>query len=255
MSLHLVRLELDTAKLFGLGKTRHLPPHEVDLGYLLHCFFSDVFGDEAPRPFVFGELAEGRNDGRGGRRSGRTLPVLAYSQRDAEELRTAARTYADPAVYEVAVWDRLAAKPMPEQWSEGQRLGFACRVCPIVRRSEDGKEMDAFLAQSLAVDDKSVPLDREEIYRQWLHDEIDRRGGVRLGPVEILRWQRASLFRRFPDPEDGDTKTRTVERPDVILRGELEIQDGAAFQAMLERGLGRHRAFGFGMVLLRPRGR
>ena len=254
MSLHLVRLELDTAKLFGLGKTRHLPPHEVDVGYLLHCFFSDVFGDDAPRPFVFGDLVDGRTDGRRGGGSGRTLPVLAYSPRNAEELRTAARTYADPVAYQVAHWDRLAAKPMPESWPEGQRLGFASRVCPIVRRSEDGNEMDAFLARSLAVDDKNVPLDREEIYRQWLHDEIDRRGGVRLGPVKIVRWQRARLFRQSQQDE-GDRKTQTVERPDVIVRGGLEVEDGAAFQAMLQRGLGRHRAFGFGMVLLRPGGR
>ena len=43
-----------------------------------------------------------------------------------------------------------------------------------------------------------------------------------------------------------------MERPEVYLDGTLEITDSEAFNAMIARGLGRHRAFGFGMLLLRP---
>jgi CRISPR system Cascade subunit CasE len=42
------------------------------------------------------------------------------------------------------------------------------------------------------------------------------------------------------------------EGPDAVLEGVLEVVDGEAFAALLRRGVGRHRAFGFGMLLLRP---
>jgi CRISPR system Cascade subunit CasE len=48
--------------------------------------------------------------------------------------------------------------------------------------------------------------------------------------------------------------TRTHEKPDVTLRGRLSITDSAAFADLLRRGVGRHKAFGFGMLLLRPPG-
>jgi len=34
--------------------------------------------------------------------------------------------------------------------------------------------------------------------------------------------------------------------------GVLQVRDSAAFAALLARGIGRHRAFGFGMLLLKP---
>jgi CRISPR system Cascade subunit CasE len=37
-----------------------------------------------------------------------------------------------------------------------------------------------------------------------------------------------------------------------LLRGELTVADPDAFSALLARGVGRHRAFGYGMLLLRP---
>lgn len=35
----------------------------------------------------------------------------------------------------------------------------------------------------------------------------------------------------------------------------IRIKDPASFDALLRRGIGRHRAFGFGMMLLSPPGR
>jgi len=50
----------------------------------------------------------------------------------------------------------------------------------------------------------------------------------------------------------GKVKQRGVERPDALFTGELTIRDAEAFARLLARGIGRHRAFGFGMLLLRP---
>ena len=45
---------------------------------------------------------------------------------------------------------------------------------------------------------------------------------------------------------------RGVERPDALFTGEITVADPEAFCRLLARGVGRHRAFGFGMLLLRP---
>ena len=41
-------------------------------------------------------------------------------------------------------------------------------------------------------------------------------------------------------------------RPSAVLEGTLSITDPVEFRQTLARGIGRHRAFGFGMLLLRP---
>ncbi|MFG1332515.1 type I-E CRISPR-associated protein Cas6/Cse3/CasE [Xanthobacter autotrophicus] len=38
----------------------------------------------------------------------------------------------------------------------------------------------------------------------------------------------------------------------AVLVGTLTVRDAQAFAALLARGVGRHRAFGYGMLLLSP---
>jgi CRISPR system Cascade subunit CasE len=49
-----------------------------------------------------------------------------------------------------------------------------------------------------------------------------------------------------------EARRSVIGRRDVTFEGELQVADAAAFAALLARGVGRHRAFGFGMLLLRP---
>ena len=51
---------------------------------------------------------------------------------------------------------------------------------------------------------------------------------------------------------DASRRLRWVEGPDTVMSGELQTSDPDAFARLLARGIGRHRAFGFGMLLLRP---
>lgn len=241
--LQLVRIELSAPGVYGRGKVSGLPARERDDGYLLHCVLGDLFGDLSPRPFVHGQLARGRAT------ADRSLPLLAYSRSTAGELQEAARQVADPEVYELCRWDRLLAKPLPEGWPEGRRLGFALRACPVVRqRTEDGgrRELDAFLAEALA-QPEDEPVERFRVYRDWLGDHFERRGGARLVGVELERFQRLRVVRRR---QGGERKARAFDRPDATFRGELEVTDGAAFTELVEAGIGRHKAFGFGMLLL-----
>jgi CRISPR system Cascade subunit CasE len=51
-----------------------------------------------------------------------------------------------------------------------------------------------------------------------------------------------------------DVRKLVKGRPAVTFEGTLTVTDGEQFEALLARGVGRHRAFGFGMLLLRPPG-
>ena len=45
---------------------------------------------------------------------------------------------------------------------------------------------------------------------------------------------------------------RRLEGPDAVVHGTLTITDPSAFANMLSKGIGRHRSYGYGMILVRP---
>ncbi len=248
--LRMVRMRLSLPGLFRLGRARGLPNRGADLGYLAHCELKGLFGDAAPGPF---RLDEAR---------GRWLTVHAYTARPKEDLLEHARAFADPLVAEAWDAESLAEKELPATWQVGRRIGFEVRCCPVVRLSKElklpadgkreativsaGSEIDAFLARAWR---SPEPLDRETVYRDWLDAEVVRRGGLAGATVRITAMKRAALLRRAHGP---DRRSRFGERPDVTFLTTAEIVEPAAFAGLLARGLGRHRAFGFGMVVLRP---
>lgn len=236
----MVQLSFDLRGLFALGRRRRLPERDVDLGYLLHCQLKELFGDDAPVPFSVRDT------------HGKDLTVLAYTTREKEELVRHAASFAEPSAHATCDLDRMTEKRMPAKWPAGTKLGFEVRACPIVRVSKDnphfraGSEVDAFLAW---INRAEQPASREEVYRSWLASELERHGGARLLQFRLKGFQRQRLIRRDHDPA---RTAHAKERPDALFAGDLEVTDSARFGALLARGIGRHRAFGFGMLLLRP---
>jgi CRISPR system Cascade subunit CasE len=208
----------------------------------LHGHLNALFGDLLPQPFHSVPL---RGD----------LEVLGYCQSDEAVLRQQAETFAHPLVLDSV--KRLASKAMPSAWRPGQRLGFEVRVCPVVRLSSDlgkfkkGKELDAFLATCLR-QGEGVDVSRLDVYRQWLQQRCD--GAARLLQVDLKQLAQTRIFRRHQERQGpgGGRRGKVLERPEALLQGELEIVDAVAFHRLLARGIGRHKAFGFGMLRLRP---
>ena len=62
--------------------------------------------------------------------------------------------------------------------------------------------------------------------------------------IKLVSFQRTRAIRKL--------HARHSEGPDAVMRGILTITDAAAFSNLLARGVGRHRAYGYGMLLLRP---
>jgi CRISPR system Cascade subunit CasE len=209
-----------------------------DMGYAWHALLTAAFGDKAPKPF---HLLE---------RRGRPAQILAYSENSASEMRDFAALFADPVVVDALAVTEIASKQMPAAFQTGARFGFELRVRPTIRITKDGKarERDAFLS-ALSQIGPDEQLDRGTVYTQWLRTKL-KAGGAELTSAEISRFQMNRIVRR--NRSEDVSKLQELMGPDVTFNGTLAVEDPAAFHAMLSRGVGRHRAFGFGMLLLRP---
>lgn len=250
--LNMVRLALDARRLAAGAKRLGLPPRQEDLGALVHATLAALFGEGVVQPFrVLDD-------------SGRSVPVLGYSALDDTALREHASSFADPESYSACDFSALAVKPMPDAWAPGRRLGFELRACPVVRLSSAvtttgrsgeavslraGAEIDAWVHARWLPGGGPEAGDRSRVYGAWLGQRLE--GAADLVRVELQGFRRTRLVRRT---HGGKRKAKVLERPDALLSGELEVGDAASFARVLAGGIGRHRAYGFGMLLLRPPG-
>lgn len=243
--LHLVKIPVRPGKLLAVGRRRGLTSSHVDDGYLTHCLIRELWQQQAPTPFVL-------------RGSGRLLDVWGYSRVDAARLVEHARAFGDPSLLAaIADLDAIESKVMPP-FVAGRRLGFLLRACPVARLARAtrghsaGAEVDAFLARCFAAG-KDVQVSREEVYTEWLAAKVGQHAstGAALNRVRIASIARERLLRRT----QGTKRTAgRLERPVVRFEGDLVVRDGERFHAWLAHGVGRHRAFGFGALILVPPG-
>ena len=210
-----------------------------DPDHAMHCLLTECFGkDLAPKPFRVMTPRGGRNG-----------CLYGYGNADAHALREAAGIYACPLQAGIIPADRIESKAMPAEWQNGKKLGFEIRIRPIVRPTKNadsrpGRECDAFQLEAEQYGKGEMPRSREQVYSEWLAKQLYARGGARLESAMLQSFQRTRAVRR--------RHSRYSEGPDALMRGNLEVTDGDAFARLLARGVGRHRAYGYGMLLLRP---
>ena len=243
MSVQLLRLQPDPTALAPWATRHRLLSPDGDYGYALHTLLIAAFGDLAPKPFHY----------LGGRQG-----LLAYASADLESLRLNA-SFAPPDVARALGLDHLDARVFPSAWRAGQRLGFEVRVRPLVR-SKDGRERDAYLhAVEGTVDTgplagKGSIAQRTAIYADWLAKQFAVDGAAQIAEAHLYSFRLTRVLRKAGSSDNGKRKTTNNAGPDVVFKGQLQVGDPPAFNRLLARGIGRHRAFGFGMLLLRPTG-
>lgn len=244
MSLHLIALPLDLRRLhLWAGDRKLMQSRSFDEGLALHHLLGEVFGPAVLQPFRL-LIAPRAQAG----------TLYAYAQRDADSLRNSAVVTAGPPETDAIDLSRLRSVPRPAgSWRETQRLGFDLRFRPVVRLASGlegqtesgasvqlgkGAETDAFLAASL----RGQVTTREETYLDWLSRRLDRAARLEPDATRLVRFERRRISRNG----------RSVEGPDAVVHGTLTVTDPGAFAALLARGVGRHRSYGYGMLLLRP---
>lgn len=241
MTLHLIELPLDLRDLHIWAGGRK-QSQGFDEGQTLHHLLGEVFGPATLQPFRLMVAPRAR-----------TGTLYAYAALDADGLRRQAMASLTPVQSEVVALDRLRSLPRPaETWQSGQRIGFDLRLRPVVRLASPlaghddgdmvsfrkGAEVDAFLAQVL----RGVEITREHAYLDWLAERLGPSVSLDHSTTWLARFQRNRIQR-------GGT---TIEGPDAIVHGTLTITDSGGFADLLAKGIGRHRSYGYGMLLLRP---
>lgn len=245
MTLHLLSFRPDFDRLMRLAHREKLVPPGGDLGYALHAIFAASFGEAAPRPFRLFSPGEP-----GGGPAGR---LLAYSSRPLTDLTAHAATFADPAFAGPLALGLAEEKIMPTDFPAGTRLGFEVRIRPVARTgaSADGRvgarERDIYEGAAAG---ESAHAARARVYADWLARQFTRDGAARIERSAVLTLRQTRLMARDRSP--GARAPATVGGPDACFAGELIVEASPPFAALLARGVGRFRAFGFGMMLLRP---
>jgi len=257
--LHLVRLELVRSACDALGERRGLPSGHGDEGYLAHCAMVELFGELAPRPFWIQPREK-----RGGRRM-EVFPVLGYSAAPAGEVEDAVGLFMEPAAFGTLHPGSIESKPVAlGRIREGARFGFELTACPVVRtrRGAPGErrhanagpiELDAHRHATLeALRSGGAPPDRQEAYLAWLKRRLEGDAVSELAGARVLGQRTRAAVRR----RGGGARREGVEIeiPDVTFSGTLRVGDPSAFAELVRSGVGRHKAFGFGMLRLRPPG-
>ena len=241
MNLHLIRARIRPQDLArwarDRGWARRGRTDHYDEGATLHHLLVEMFGRGTLQPFRL-LVAPGE----------RSANLYGYTNCDAEELRRTAESVGLPDATTVLKPQHIQSKAMPSNWTTNQRLGFDIRLRPVVRqrKPQKTKEIDAFLAEA----QRDHPHDltgmhradrnREAVYSDWLANRL--KGIAAIESARIVRFQRSFAVRNG----------RAVEGPDAVIQGSLTVADPETFNAKLRTGIGRHRAYGYGMILLRP---
>lgn len=281
--LHLLRLPIEQPVLMEAGRAHgHVTDRfSVDLGYLVHGLLARL-AEKPPTPFDVQQPERG--DGLSASRA--PLTLLAYAPFGIETFRDGAYAREAALAARAIRWTdpdgmpRAASKPVPAI-AAGTTLGFRVRLCPTIRvgkhhpRFAPGAEVDPYLARvhrdmaenGLAPDDLGARQaliaglpGREEVYRDWLADRLG--SAATLVSARQVAQRDAALWRKgvprggpaarmYQNERPHHGQRRLIGRREAVFEGRLRVEDDVLFTSLLARGVGRHRAFGFGMLLLR----
>ena len=227
-----------------------------DEGYAFHILLSEMFGKATLRPFRL--FASERR---------RTATLYAYADTDEHALRRTAEVTATPDCLTALDPQKLLSKRMPGKFQSGQRLGFDIRVRPVRRLRDElqdhgsgqvlakGAEVDVFRVSALhrfphgrADEDanaRKAGETRGKIYTEWLAERFGNAVVIDENQCRLAAFRRTRVLR-------GDGVG--PEGPDATFHGVLTVREPTEFSARVRNGVGRHKAYGFGMLLLRPPG-
>jgi len=245
-ALYLVRLTVAPRELAAFAVAHGVS--DGDNGYAAHLALRRRYGAVAPQPFRLRMEHPDRTH------------LLGYVA-DPTALMEAYALPSPDDLLNTVFPQAPVFRAMPENWAAGARYGFQVRVRPVVRygaRARQARaerqdawqrkagEVDAFVAACERMPGET--MDREQVYHDWLAARLA--GVAKLEQADLVSFRRVRTRRS----SHGRPGAGSVEGPEAVMRGTLQVEDGTAFLHLLARGVGRHAAFGYGMLLLSPAG-
>ena len=257
MTTYMIHIPLDMRAFNRWAGQRGLIQRGIfDEGYALHVLLTGMFGPGVLRPFRLFASERRRN-----------ASLYAYTDADQTSLQSTANLVATPDCLDALDPDTIRSKEIHTEFTAGQRLGFDLRVRPVrrlrtaIHDQKSGKtiakgaEIDAFLVHALrhfpggwadeAVNAQAAGETRAKIYTEWLAERFNGAAVIEKKARRIAAFKRSRSLRG-----DGFSP----EGPDVVFHGVLTVTNPDEFSACIRNGIGRHKAYGYGMLLLRPPG-
>ena len=210
--------------------TRSLITEEIcDLNNASHYLLREAFGPKAFKTYRF----------MGGRDIGDFVSIYAYTELNLDDLCWNFSTFAPPDVMQVVNIDNLSCREVPNSIPRGSEIPFDVKVIPIRRQQETRKEIDVHTHNKMA----GMTLIPKESYFEWMEE--------RLGVGVLLDFERFHIV--DSQRRTSLRKGKVISKKEISVSGVMKIIDPDDFQAILKRGIGRHKSYGFGMILLRQR--
>ena len=227
-TIHLIQTKTSMGAINRWQIERKMTPVALQQDLALHKLLTESFGELAPYPF-------------------RLMPdgtLYGYAKAPAEELQQAARQFANPSQFAALEVESMLSKPMPETWDRQMALDFEVKVIPTIRtRGEDGRRVELSIQRHPLYDRNRDP---EEAHRDWLIRRLDRFGCAQIEDCQIQLLRGHSTMRG-----QGKGLTR-MNLPVAVIHGTLRVTDDQHFNEMLAHGIGSHRAYGYGLMLMKP---
>ena len=222
--MRVLMIDIDAKGVTEWAKSVNIPRH--DSGYLMHAYMRQLFKDDAPQPFVVSI----------GDRIANVEGVMPESA-DTSSFIT------NPDV--ISVRDKEVDLP-----HAGETVAFRVRLCPVMRNGSSGKEVeaDAFIVMMRRAEAAGqTPPKRMQVYRQWASGRFADCLNVSKAYVE--RYEQIRPCRRGAPGHVGAPAAigwRSVV--DVSIVG--TVTDAERFAYFARHGVGRHKAFGFGYIMI-----
>lgn len=240
MPIHIIQFQIQTHNLILNLRNRGLKmrPNDTDIGYLIHSWIMATFEQNPFHCFHFDVHPRHAN-------------ILAYSDYSAEDI-LKNKKQQEQSVENAINWDTFQSKMLPEIWPKHTTLQFETSVCPTTRVTDTitkkQQEIDMYLYHKNSGQNKYML--REDIYIDWFQHKIHT-DIAQVSNLEVTKFQVQSMVRKTHTQHPQQSKSRNISLPICTIQGTITIQDSDKFTTLLTKGIGRHKAFGMGMLLLK----
>lgn len=208
----------------ALSGTEAGVPRGATRPYLVHQLVADAFGQYRRRPFLY-------------RAEERDLPaqdvLLLSSRRPLPEEQHPERSFGR--------LHSIRTKPYSLDLPEGTQLDYEIRLNATKDVPRDGKRSRRTdVWEAVWQDEPATGLSPEQVYGAYLQRKLT-------GTADVL--SAAVTERGFIRARKG-LKAPTIGFVAANLIGSLRVLDPAGLQELIERGIGRSKAFGCGLLCL-----
>ncbi len=269
MSLFLIKIRVNPLNLIKLAaKHGHFSAYQstahIDQGYLMHRLLAALFEKDVPKCF-FAQNSKNHQ----------SIEVLFYHK-------TSIKLLLDQVKARILVLSigqesnqliqlKIALSCIEEefveekdlsaiQWDNIKEIGISVTVPPISRTTNAQNKISEIDSYLLYVFNREKKLkeqtedtttieekNRFEVYKEWFQKHINQKEVCHCESVEITSFKLDTMQRKRTENKD-QKKWSNLSRPVIEVNAKLKIKSPEKMNDFLLNGIGRHQAFGFGML-------